>query len=151
LQLLRGNAGQVSEAVELVRSKGGPSTDASIPFYHQLVSTVLSRSLTHEQSVDHGETVSSLREALFKVAKQFRAAAADKQLPLDMEELLMATHYQHMYNLCIENGLIDIAAKCSVTLLKYPDIVASDKAFYQAGITCRDQGNTNLAFLLLNR
>ncbi|CAE7853797.1 Ift172, partial [Symbiodinium microadriaticum] len=149
--LLKGNAAQLSEAVELLGSKGGPCTEDSIIFYHRVVSAVLSRTLVHEQSVDHGETVSTLREVLFKVAKGFRSSSADKRLPLDMEELLMATHYQHMYNLCIENGLIDVAAKCSITLLKYPDIVNADKAFYQAGITCRDQGNTNLAFLLLNR
>lgn len=63
----------------------------------------------------------------------------------------MATHYQSMYYACMEHGLIDTAAKCSVTLLKYPEIISSDKAFYQAGVTVRDQGNTNLAFLLLNR
>ena len=151
MQLLKGNSTQVSEAVELLGTKGGPATLDSIPFYHQVVSRVLSRSLADEQSVDHGETVASLREVLFKVAKHFRSNSADKKLPLDMEELLMATHYQHVYNLCIENGLIDVAAKCSITLLKYPDILNADKAFYQAGITCRDQGNTNLAFLLLNR
>lgn len=101
--------------------------------------------------VDQAEIVSTLREMLVKLAKQYRGHAVDKQLPLDIEELLMATHYQSMYYACMEHGLIDTAAKCSVTLLKYPEIISSDKAFYQAGVTVRDQGNTNLAFLLLNR
>ena len=63
----------------------------------------------------------------------------------------MAAHYQHLLYVSKAQGLKDIAAKCSVTLLKYPDVVPQDKAFYQAGVTCRDQGNTNLAFMLLNR
>ena len=45
----------------------------------------------------------------------------------------------------------DISAKCAITLLKYPDVVPQDKGFYQAGQACKDQGNTNLAFMLLNR
>ena len=63
----------------------------------------------------------------------------------------MATHYQHMLYSAKSMGLKDIAAKCAVTLLKYPDSVPQDKAFYQAGMLCREVGNTNLAFMLLNR
>ena len=48
-------------------------------------------------------------------------------------------------------NLRDLSAKCSITLLKYPDLIPQDKAFYQAGIACREQGNINLSFLLLNR
>lgn len=135
----------------LLNSRPGPATDAAIPFYHQLVSSVLSRSFKSEQQVDQAEIVGVLREVMFKVAKQYRGHAVDKQLPIDIEELLMATHYQSMYYQCQEHGLIDTAAKCSITLLKYPEIISADKAFYQAGVTVRDQGNTNLAFLLLNR
>jgi intraflagellar transport protein 172 len=149
--LLKGDATQVNEAVQLLNSKPGPANDAAIPFYHQLVSSVLSRPYQAEQMVDQAEVVSTLRELLFKLAKQYRGHAVDKQLPIDIEELLMATHYQSMFYLCLEHGLIDTAAKCAVTLLKYPEVITADKAFYQAGATVRDQGNTNLAFLLLNR
>lgn len=45
----------------------------------------------------------------------------------------------------------ELSAKCSITLLKYPDLIPQDKAFYQAGMACREQGNINLSFLLLNR
>jgi hypothetical protein len=48
-------------------------------------------------------------------------------------------------------NLRELSAKCSVTLLKYPDLIPQDKAFYQAGMACREQGNINLSFLLLNR
>jgi intraflagellar transport protein 172 len=85
------------------------------------------------------------------LVKQYRGHATDKKLPLDLEDLLMATHYQHMLFLCTEHDLKEVAAKCSVTLLKYPEIVSPDKAFYQAGVTVREQGNINLAFMLLNR
>ena len=48
-------------------------------------------------------------------------------------------------------NLRELSAKCSITLLKYPDLIPQDKAFYQAGMACREQGNINLSFLLLNR
>lgn len=141
----------MNEAVALLSVRPGPATDVAISFYHQVVYSVLSRSYNNEQSVDQAEVVATLREVLFRLAKQYRGHAVDKQLPLDVEELLMATHYQHMFYQCNQQGLVDTAAKCAVTLLKYPEVVASDKAYYQAGVACREQGNTNLAFLLLNR
>lgn len=63
----------------------------------------------------------------------------------------MAVHYMHMMFTARANGLKDLAAKCAITLLKYPDYIPQDKAFYLAGVAAREQGNTNLAFLLLNR
>lgn len=63
----------------------------------------------------------------------------------------MACHYQHMFYELKRYNLKDLAAKCSVTLLKYPDVVPQDKSFYQAGEACKEQGNQNLAFMLLNR
>lgn len=137
--------------MQLLNQRPGPSNDAAIPFYHSVVSTVLSRSYENEKTVEHVETVSVMREVLFRLVKHYRGHATDKKLPLDLEDLLMATHYQHMLYLSTEHDLKDVAAKCSVTLLKYPDIVAPDKAFYQAGVTVRDAENINLAFMLLNR
>ncbi len=136
----------------MLNNRPGPANDNAIPFYHSVVSAVLSRAYDNEQKVAaHTDTVATLREVLFRVVKQYRGHASDKKLPLDLEDLLMATHYQHMLYLCNEHDLKDVAAKCSVTLLKYPDIIAPDKAFYQAGVTVREQGNINLAFMLLNR
>jgi intraflagellar transport protein 172 len=76
---------------------------------------------------------------------------SDKQLGPEIDDLLMATHYQHMLLIASSLGLKDIAARCAVTLLKYPDTIPQDKAFFQAGTKCKEQGNTNLAFMLLNR
>jgi intraflagellar transport protein 172 len=92
-----------------------------------------------------------LREVLYRLANSYRSHDKDKMLNQEMEELLMATHYQHLLYASRALALKDIAAKCSITLLKYPNVVPQDKAFYQAGMTCKEQGNTNLAFMLLNR
>ena len=75
----------------------------------------------------------------------------DKRVGAELEELLMTVHYQHIYYQAKSFGLKDIMAKCAITLLKYPNIIPHDKAFYQAGMACKDLGITNLAFVLLNR
>lgn len=149
--MLSGKVNQIDEAVELLNTRPGPSNDASIPFYTRIVSRVLSKSYNAEKDSDQPRIVSMLRDILFRVAKQYRGNVADKPLPVIFEELLMATHYQHMYYCCVQHGLLDMAAKCAITLLKYPDVIAPDKAFYQAGIAVREVDNINLAFMLLNR
>ena len=39
---------------------------------------------------------------------------------------------------CIDNDQLDtIAAKLSISLLRHTDLIAADKAFYEAGMTCQ--------------
>lgn len=48
----------------------------------------------------------------------------DLKLPgPEIEDLLMATHYQHMLNTARSLGLKDLTARCAVTLIKYPGIL----------------------------
>lgn len=147
---MRGTKSQVDDAVKLLLQRSGPVVDSAVPTYKRLVRSVLSRSRDEEDG-DHLATVGNLREVLYRIANQFRSHSVDKQLNPEMEELLMAVHYQHMLYLSKSFGLRDVAAKCAITLLKYPLILPQDKAFFQAGNICRDLGNTNFAFMLLNR
>lgn len=87
---------------------------------------------------------------MYKLA-QIKSSNVDKGLTADLMELLMVVHYQNMFYVSQSLGLKDISAKWAITLLKYPELLNHDKSFYQAGIACRDQGNINLAFMLLNR
>jgi len=154
-----GRVEDVDEAVRTIHKRQGPATEVAMSAYRRLVRSVMSRCIEEETSGSSkkgdnsafAETVAKLREVLYRLANQYRSNSLNKQLGPEMEELLMATHYQHMLFSSKALGMKDIAAKCSVTLLKYPDVVPQDKAFYQAGVTCREQGNTNLAFMLLNR
>lgn len=150
-QLLRGSVAQVDEAVRTLHKRQGPVTDGAVPTYKRLVRSVLSRAKEDEKE-DHSGVVSLLRESLFRLANQFKSQSTDKQLLGDMEELLMAVHYQHILYSAQAFGLRDIAVKSAITLLKYPFVIPQDKAFYQAGTVCKELGrDTNLAFMLLNR
>jgi intraflagellar transport protein 172 len=138
------------EAVKLVGSKNFVVSDSSMQIVKKIVKRVLSRS-KDEESKDHVKVVSLLRDVLYKFATQLRSQSSDKSLSNELFDLLMAVHYTSIFYLSSSLTLREIVAKCAITLLKYPELVPHDKAFYQAGCAARDQGNTNLAFLMFNR
>ena len=153
-ELVRGGKPSgVDEAVKLLHKRQGATTDQSLNVYRRLVRSVMQRAM-HEETGEHQSVVGLLREAIYRLADTYRRTGAEGRggsAGPSIDELLMTVHFQHMLYTSKSLGLRDLAAKCSVTLLKYPDVLPQDKAFYQAGITCREQGNTNLAFMLLNR
>jgi intraflagellar transport protein 172 len=150
-QLMHKNtAADLDEAVRTLNKRGAPATESAISTYRKLVLRLLSRT-SKEETADHAAVISMLRDILFRLANQYRTVPIDKKLNAELVDMLMATHYQNMLYMAKSLGLKEIAAKCSVTLLKYPNLIPHDKAFYQAGMACREQGNVNLAFLLLNR
>jgi intraflagellar transport protein 172 len=140
----------LDEAVKTFSKRGTPSTEQALGTYRRLVTRILSR-CSDEEGDNQIETMSVLRDVMYKVANQFRAQSTDKKLVNEVVDMLMAVHYQSMLYQCKTLGFRDLTAKCAITLLKYPDYIPQDKAFYQAGVACRDQGNINLAFLLLNK
>ncbi len=127
-----------------------PASESALNTYRKLAHMIHARNVGDE-GPGYATCVSTLRDTLFRLANQYRAHAEVRQYVGEMEELLMATHYQHMLLSAKTYGLHDLAAKCAITLLKYPFVVPQDKAFYQAGMMCRDTKDKNLAFMLLNR
>lgn len=128
--------------------QNAPTSETALRSYRNLAFSLLSKPI-EEETPSLQMTISNFREVLYQVTNKLRSV--DKRTQTDALETLMAVHYQNLLNVARRHGLKDIAAKCAVTLLKYPDLVPSDKGFYQAGLLCREQGNMNLAFLLFNR
>ena len=133
-----------------MHKREAPASDEAISVYTRLVCSVLGRSIQEDKESDYTEIVAMLREVLFKLANQYRKKG-DKKAASEISEILMATHYIHMMLTTRAHGLTELTAKCAITLLKYPDYIPQDKAFYIAGMCAKEQGNKNLAFLLLNR
>ena len=149
IQLVRGGGSKIDDAVTLLSKKQGPCSEAALNTYRRLTTALLSRK-NEEEGPAHTSSVGTLRDVLYRLTNLYKNSG-EKHLGPEMDDLLMATHYQHMLYSAHALGLKDITARCAVTLLKYPDTVPQDKAFYQAGVMCKEQGNTNLAFMLLNR
>jgi intraflagellar transport protein 172 len=142
---------QVDEAVRTLQKQTGPTTEASVSMYKRLAKRILSRTASEEAASDQPAIVAALKEVLYRLANLFRGQSSGRQLNPDIEEILMATHYQHMFFVNKANGLKEPSAKAAITLMRYPDIIPQDKAFYQAGTAAKECGNTNMAFMLLNK
>ena len=77
---------------------------------------------------------------------------ADSQTLEDFKLLLLISHYCALRAACqSQRALKEVAAKLSVSLLRHSDIIPADKSFYEAGISARDVGWLNMAFVFLNR
>ena len=146
---MRSGGSKIDEAVALLGKKQGPCSEPALNTYRRLTTALLSRK-NEEEGPAHTSSLGTLRDVLYRLANLYKNSG-ERHLGPEMDDLLMATHYQHMLYSAHALGLKDITARCAVTLLKYPDTVPQDKAFYQAGVMCKEQGNTNLAFMLLNR
>ena len=166
-ELLRGERAEIDRAVLLLQQRPGPTNEPAVNLYKQLARHVLGRRADaelgpggeskgyegkggEERGGSYASTVAALRDVLYRAANQSRTTSGGA-LPIDFQDCLMATHYLNMYYQCKSLGLLEHAAKCSITLLKYPQCIPQDKAFYLAGMACKEQGNVNLAFMLLNR
>ncbi|VDK56115.1 unnamed protein product [Anisakis simplex] len=71
------------------------------------------------------------------------------------ERYLYVAHYGSLRCALSENGTNEmnvIITQLSISLLRYSDLVAADKVFYEAGIACQKEGGSRigLAFVLLN-
>jgi intraflagellar transport protein 172 len=139
------NNASLDEAVRTLETHGAPNTPGYENLYVELTRQVLGRNLSQETAVGiqvHQATVASLRKVLFSVKG------------LAIEGALMACHYVNLAFVCQALGgkdILELRAKIFISLLRYPQIIPVDKAFYQAGDACKRQGHTSLAFVLLNR
>ncbi len=125
----------------------------NLPTYENLTKAVLRLSKEEEFKLQDGELLKMLENLRKFLRVLFEAGKSGSK---DIEHLLMATHYSARLKECIlhssnNKDCSDIAARMAITLLRYVDIVPADKAFYQAGILCREIGEESLALLLLNR
>ena len=50
-----------------------------------------------------------------------------------------------------KNGLRSVAAKASTSLLRFSERLPADAVFFRAGVSCRAAGDSNSAFVFLNR
>ena len=72
------------------------------------------------------------------VCHRLGSQASNKTVPDGFEAILMATHYTCLMGRCRDKGgkdCLELAAKVSITLLRYSDFIPCDKCFYQASLS----------------
>ena len=140
------------EVVAVFSEHGAPDFNSHLPLYQDLVCGILGRDKQQEINNNNAQLIHALKKCLLKTLMTYRQNNSNTTATAEFANMLMAVHYSDMICICQDENLKGLATKCSITLLRYlGKTIPADKAFYIAGQMCREQGHTNLAFLLLNR
>ena len=141
--------GQPENALDLYKQYGTPSYAANFNIYKRIGVDLFS-----SQNMGSGNNYQiwgSLRDMYFGLIENISSGGSGQALE-EFTLLLLISHYYALR--CAtepHKQLAEISAKISVSLLRHSDIIPADKAFYDAGMACKNIGWENMAFVFLNR
>jgi intraflagellar transport protein 172 len=145
--------GEVLEACRQLVRYGPPKESQNFQLYKVLANELLSS--------DESEAPKMLREMLLRLLAPGPASTPvppkklmeDRSPPsTEFHRAALVAHYQSLRNMLKERqGGMDLCWKISCALCRYCTEFPVDRAFYQAGMDCKDSGNINMAFFFLNR
>mmetsp|Transcript_15284 Transcript_15284/g.25210 ORF Transcript_15284/g.25210 Transcript_15284/m.25210 type:complete len:1767 (+) Transcript_15284:218-5518(+) len=133
-----------AESVRVFVKYGASDNPANFTLYKKLAREVLAHPIADD-------IVQELRDMLYKLVNDLKGDSDIHPATKQFERLLLITHYTALKNFCKERGMPDIACKLAVSLLRYCGEIPADKAFFEAGTSCRELGQLNMAFVFLNR
>ena len=150
--------------LEMLSEQMAPLPDYHFHFdlYLVIVQQILSLDKDTEESCEYYVVLKKLKTILSSTLQKYKSnTSKNLEITSSFVCLIMTVHYAYMMYLCATNGLITIACKCSVSLLRYAvletedgmihTIIPADKVFYNAGLLCRKVGHEQLSFMLLDR
>ena len=144
--------GQPAKALQLYRKYGSPAFSQNFNIYKRIAVDLFATSCKEDVKGKMYYTWSSLRDVLFELTEDLVKERGNPEALEDFRLLLLIAHYFATRAACqTQPGLQELAAKLSVALLRHSDVVPADKAFYEAGIACKESGWLNMAFVMLNR
>ena len=144
--------GQATQALQLYRKYGCPTFPQNFNIYKRIAVDLFARNAQEDVKGKMYYVWSGLRDLLFDLTENMTKERANPDALEDFKLLLLISHYLATRSACqTQSGLQELAAKLSVALLRHSDVMPADKAFYEAGIACRESGWLNMAFVLLNR
>ena len=147
----------VDRALAALNKHGAPGAAQ-----HHLLYLRLARELLHRPSGEcegeaYVQSVRAMRNVLHQVtskgaAKGSRAAAVhDRDVGEALDRCLLVCHYLALRHVCREAGVPDMVASLASALLRFcGDLLPPDRAFFEAGLACREQGWMSQAFVMLN-
>lgn len=145
-QLIR--EGDCLTALSLYLTYGAPPLEANFNIYTRIAMDCFA--LREEQAKD--DQWRNLRDFLYKLMKSLQSSEhAQTQIAKNLDKFLLISHYYAVRSACRPvQSLHPIAARISIALLRYTDIIPVDKGFYEAGIDLRNAGREAEAFVMLN-
>ncbi|XP_076029417.1 intraflagellar transport protein Oseg2 isoform X2 [Oratosquilla oratoria] len=142
--------GQVVEALGLYKQYGSPAYPQNFNIYRRLAQDMMGRhDLYSAQAYDSWK---DLREILFNLVEDLHQHEDEHGVQDEFNLLLLIVHYFTSRSAYMTTPQLNkMVAKLSVIMLRHTDIIPADKAFYEAGMACREIGWENMAFVFLNR
>jgi len=152
------NESKYQEALKVLLKYGLHVVPANFPVFKRLSQKLLSHipSDAERAQSEHPEAsiYTGLRDMLFKLVSELSVLDPQGRDTQDFERFLWITHLSSQKLDYESKGLGLLAARAATSLLRYTMDLPVDKAFYDAGMSCRSEGGpvlTNVAFVFLNR
>jgi len=103
-------------------------------------------------AMDNNVELSVLKDMLAKLIENLEGQV-DRSNPIYVEffRYLVITHLQLMKQDCQQHQLANVMAKLTSCLLRYTKEIRADKAYFDAGSSCRKAGLNDSAFIYFNR
>lgn len=143
---------EFSTAVKVLTEYGVPLDGAALEITDQLARKMLGCSQALETAPGHQEALVELVAALRKLVKELRG---HKEFPpgevQKFEQYLLMAHFFVLKQQAVTAGLDDIAAKITMSLLRFIHVLPADKMFFLAGAASRQKKWLSPAFVFFNR
>lgn len=142
---------KIEQALDLYVKHGTPANAQNYNIYKRIVSDLLTK-----QGLNKAEsyrTWADLRDMLFDLCENLvKSSDANTPQHEEFENMLLVAHYYSCRSAALSHKSLEaVAAKLAVSLLRHIDVIPADKAFYEAGMMCKNIGWENMAFVFLNR
>jgi intraflagellar transport protein 172 len=157
LQAAQGNqstAGAAEAVVNLLSRYGAPPSTFALTLMRRLIGDLFSGTQKHKCS---DAVVLEARSVLSKFATAFRKGGGPQAAADEAERLQQVVHYAAMRIKLEELGLVELSARASVSVLRFVGVTPygaappADRAYFEAGMACKNAGWKGLALVLLNR
>lgn len=136
---------QFDEAISILAKYSPSSSSASIPSYIKLCQAIV-YGVTNYENLD--QTFYTLRTMMFKV---LRGADENGQSYQSLMNITRAVHLLCQHVTLNKLNLTEMAARASVAVLRFGDVIPADWIYFKAGEQMEKRGNEEAALAFYNR
>eukprot|EP00052_Salpingoeca_macrocollata_P025012 m.226452 g.226452 ORF g.226452 m.226452 type:complete len:1747 (+) comp22359_c0_seq2:150-5390(+) len=138
--------GEPDKALKVFVKYGTPSVAQNFNIYRRICHDLFQRASELPYSV-----WAELRDCMGTMVAGLRTSG-QADVHAEFDRLLLIAHYYALRCVCLaHSSLKETAAKLSISLLRYTEVIPADLAFYEAGLHAKACGWENMAFVFLNR
>ena len=138
----------------LLSRYGAPPSTFALTLMRRLIGDLFSGTQKHKCS---DAVIHEARAALAKFATAFRKGGGPQAAADEAERLQQVVHFAAMRLKLEELGLGELSARAAVSVLRFVGVTPygaappADRAYFEAGMACKNAGWKGLALVLLNR